>query len=702
LPAFYFYKYTVFRLLAPFVAGVLCGNYAYFEGVLIPPVFLWLAVSFFVLILVLSYRTLRQYAYRWVFGLFVYLFFLVFGACWQNMQLQKTVADFPSSEAIYRVVVTNQPEQKENSVLCRARILEYRDSSSVNKMDSPSVLLYFSQDSTVDMIRRGDELLLSTRLALPILRGNPDEFNYPRYLIYKGISGTGFVSTGKWQVIANQSQSSIQDYAFDCRQKILNLYRELGFENDNFAVLSALTIGYKDELSEAVRESFSVSGASHVLALSGLHIGFLYILLFFLLKRIPGFSIGVRAFRVITIVILLWAFAFLTGLSPSVVRSVIMFSLIGLSQFSTERSVSINTLFVAAIGMLIYNPSWLFDVGFQLSFVAVASILFIQPWLYNQLTVRNRLLDKIWGLTTVSIAAQIGTAPLVLFYFSRFSVHFLLTNILVIPLVTIIIYVAVAMLVFSFLPLVGQFVAIGLNYLLELLNTTVRVIERLPFASIDRVWLYPVEVILFYLVLFLLGWYVAQRRPRYLLACLSVLLILSVYRVYQIAADAPQQSLVFYNVRNCPAVHCILPDGRSWLAYADSLPETHRVSRVASNYWNRLRLSEPVSIVEDYSGEHFVRHDNFVLFGEKRICILNDNRWKNKEATSCLPIDYLYVCKGYTGRIEELTRLFLIGHVVLEPSIPDYRRNHLLEECERLQLPFTSLSDRSSYFKSPI
>jgi len=702
LPAFYFYKYTVFRLLAPLVVGILCGNYAYFAGLLIPTAFLWLAVSFFVLILILSYRISRQYTYRWVFGLFVYLFFLVFGACWQNIHLQKTVVDFPLSETVYRVTITDQPEQKENSVLCRARVLEHRDSSLMERMDSPSVLLYFSSDSTVNMIRRGDELLLSTRLAMPTLRGNPDEFNYPRYLIYKGISGTGFVSTGKWQVIANQSQRTIQDYAFDCRQNVLNLYRDLAFESDNFAVLSALTVGYKDELSESIRESFSVSGASHVLALSGLHIGFLYILLFFLLKRIPGSSIGVRAFRVVTIVILLWGFAFLTGLSPSVVRSVIMFSLIGLSQFSSERSVSINTLFVAAIGMLIYNPSWLYDVGFQLSFVAVASILFIQPLLYTKITVRNRVLDKLWGITTVSIAAQVGTAPLVLFYFSRFSVHFLLTNILVIPLVTIIIYVAVAMLVLSFLPLVGQLVAYGLNFLLELLNTTVRVIERLPFASIDRVWIYQVEVILFYVVLFLLGWFVAKRRPRYLIACLSVLLILSVYRVCQVTVDAPQQSLVFYNVRNCPAVHCILPDGRSWLAYADSLPDTHRVTRVASNYWNRFGLSEPVSVVEDYEEEYFVRRNNFVLFGKKRICILNDNRWDNKVANSCLPIDYLYVCKGYTGRIEALTRLFHIRHVVLEPSISDYRRNILLEECERLELPLTSLSDQSSYFKNVI
>jgi competence protein ComEC len=674
------------------VAGILCGDYIYVEGVRLPFKLLLVAVFIFLFSLVVLYRVFRRYSSRWVFGLFVYSFFLLFGVCWQNIRLQQTVVDFPSSEALYRVVITDRPEQKERSMLCRARVLEQKDPLSLKKMDSPpSVLLYFSSDTASKTIQRGDELLLSTRLALPVHRGNLDEFDYPRYLIHKGISGTGFVSAGKWQVTTHHSQRSIQDHAFDCRDKVLSLYRDLGFQADNYAVLSALTVGYKDELSESIRESFSVSGASHVLALSGLHIGFLYIFIFFLLKRIPGSSTGIKLLRVTTVVILLWGFAFLTGLSPSVLRSVIMFSLIGLSQFSTERPISLNTLFVAGIGMLIYDPSWLYDIGFQLSFTAVISILLIQPWLYRRFTVRNWFFDKLWKLATVSIAAQIGTAPLVLLYFSRFSVHFLLTNILVVPLVTIIIYVAIIMLSLSFIPVAGQLAAYGLDLLLDLLNVVVRGVERLPFASIDHVWIYHVEVLLFYLVLFLLGWYVVRRLPRFLSAGLSVLLVLSVYRVYQVGVDSPRQSLIFYHVRNCPAVHCILPDGRSWLVYADSVPEERRLARVASNYWDRLRLSEPIPVVADYSEECFIRRDNIVLFGGKRVCMVSDDRWKNKRVELRLPVDYLYICAGYTGYVESLTDVFLVRQVVLDPSIPDHRQNVLQEECKRLDIPVTSL-----------
>ena len=192
-----------------------------------------------------------------------------------------------------------------------------------------------------------------------------------------------------------------------------------------------------------------MSGASHVLALSGLHIGFLYMLLLLLLKWLPGNVWGVRLFRAIVIITALWGFAFITGLSPSVVRSVIMFSLLALSVLSGRTGISLNTLALTAFIMLAVHPFWLFDVGFQLSFSAVTAILLIYPRLFRLLPIGNGVLKKVWALMCVSLAAQIGTAPLVLLYFSRFSTHFLLTNLLVIPLVSVIMYSAVILLVVS-------------------------------------------------------------------------------------------------------------------------------------------------------------------------------------------------------------------------------------------------------------
>lgn len=620
--------------------------------------------------------------------------FFLFGVCWSNLRLQQEEYTYPDKEVIYSAVITTKPEVKDKSVMCHAHITAEHDSLSLSSLNKRKAILYFPLDSTAGTIRNGDELLLSARLSLPQCNGNPDEFDYSRYLKRKGVYGTGFVSVGRWKVLKNHSAYSVQKIASDCRESVLQLYQELGLSKDEYAVLAALTVGYKDDLSEGIRESFSVSGASHILAVSGLHVGFLYALFFFLFQRLPGASRIASVLKVAAIIFLLWGFAFITGLSPSVVRAVTMCSLLALSRhFTVGRNISLNTLAAAGIGMLIYCPGWLFDVGFQLSFAAVTAILLVQPWLYKQLTLHHTLADKLWQLISLSISAQIGAAPLVMYYFSRFSVHFLLTNILVVPLVTIIIYGAFVALLFSFVPYLNTLVALLLKSVLSLLIGVVRGVEQLPFASVDHIWLSRTSIWLFYLFLLLLMVYLHRRRAKYAMGSLILLLLLSVTHLHSIYANSPAQSIVFYNVRQCPVVHCISANGHSWLAYADSVPKKKQLWRATSNYWNRIRLHTPVDVIDNYHSAEFLRHDNVLVFNGKRVGIINNNRWRRQTAATPLALDYLYLCKGYSGKIEELTKLFDARHIIIDASLSEYRCNALQEECRQLGVPYTSLAE---------
>ena len=435
-----------------------------------------------------------------MFGCILYLFVFFGGAGGINQALQQTLYSFSEQKCVYRAVVSEQPEPKEHSFLCRA-FLEERQDSVCTMPVNRKVLLYISKDSLSEGLRSGDELIFFAHVSPPSNNGNPDEFDYARYLRYKGISGIAFVASGNWKITGYRFSRSCRQIALEYRDRILDQYRALKFNPDEFAVLAALTVGYKEELSEDIRETYSVSGASHVLALSGLHIGFLYMMLLFFLKWLPGNTFGVRLFRAVVIITALWGFAFFTGLSPSVVRSVIMFSLLALSVLSRRTGISLNTLALTACIMLVVHPFWLFDVGFQLSFSAVAAILLLYPWLFRQLPVGNSLLKKVWALMSVSLAAQIGTAPLVLLYFSRFPTHFLLTNLLVIPLVSGIMYATVALLVLTPFPMLYTGFSVVVRSLVDWLNTMVRWVEHLPLASIDRVWIYPTEAFAFYLVL---------------------------------------------------------------------------------------------------------------------------------------------------------------------------------------------------------
>jgi competence protein ComEC len=516
------HRYPFLRLLIPFIVGITAGDFLFFHY---QCVWLQLFSSLFIcsaLLLPVLYF-LKKYSLRWLFGIFVCICFFSAGTALTSWRLQQISYIFPQSETLYRAVITDRPETKKQTVLYRARLLECHDSLPIT-FPRKNILLYFPQDSMSYSLQNGDEILFSAHLSPPSNNSKSDTFDYARYLIHKTISGIGFVKKGDWIVTTHHSHRSLRQIALKCQEKILSFYTQLGFQDDELAVLAALTVGYKEELSKEIRESYSISGASHVLALSGLHIGLLYGLLFFILKRISGNTIGIRLFRTTVILIILWGFAFITGLSPSVVRSVIMFSLFALSEFRTGKYIPMNILAAAALLMLLYNPCWAFDVGFQLSFCAVAAILLFQSRFYQMWKVDNRLLKYFWGITTVSIAAQIGVTPLILLYFSRFSVYFILTNLFVIALVSGIMYAAIVMLMASPLPVIPYFAASIVGKLIKVLNYTVRWIEQLPYASIDNVHVHPLEVFILYLIILFWLCYWQFRKAKYVISLLVCIL----------------------------------------------------------------------------------------------------------------------------------------------------------------------------------
>ena len=659
--SFYIHRYPFIRLLIPWIAGIFCGDH-FFDRSWDP----LCGILFFGFFAVLSFALyfLKRYSLRWCFGIAISA--LCFTGGWLGMtgQLQQAVCSFPKEETVYRVLITDAPQPKEHTYLCQALLKERRDTAGIYPIGHTAVL-YLQQDSSASRLKSGDELLISARISPPLNNRNFDEFDYARFLMRKGISGTGYVVSGKWTLLSSNkpplssdelpgslqqggmSRLYLNSIASYYRGKMLSFYRELGFADDELAVLSALTIGDKTELSDSVRESYSVAGASHILALSGLHIGLLYTMLFFILKPIARRGNIGRCVRSVFLLVLLWTFAFFTGLSPSVVRSVSMFSILAMADMVGREPLSLNTLAVAAWLMLFCNPAWLFDVGFQLSFLAVASILLIQKPIYHLITVKSRIGKYVWGLMSVSIAAQIGTAPLVLFYFSRFSVHFLLTNLVVIPLITIILYAAVVMLLLTPFSWLQIGVAGGVKKLLEGLNFFVRWVEQLPYASIDGIWLYQSEVLGIYIVIALLTYYFMNRRYRNLQICLFSILLMGTYHATLYWLDRPQTSLVFYNVRGCPAVHCIKSDGQSWINYMDTLSNEKRLKHMTANYWKRHHLLPPQEITADCRHAELNRQQQIISYHGCRVCVINDNRWRNKSTVSPLYIQYLYLCKGY-------------------------------------------------------
>ena len=261
------------------------------------------------------------------------------------------------------------------------------------------------------------------------------------------------------------------------RAKLLDRLSESGVDGSVYAVVAAMTLGDKSQLTKELRDTYAVSGASHILALSGLHLGIIYTLLSLLLSR--------RRWQVISqvvIIVCIWLFVFLVGMSASVVRSAVMITVYALLSLGHRDKMSVNTLAFAAIVMLLFNPKSLFDVGFQLSFMAVLAILLFYPLFESvwsqQFLLGHRLFRWLWTTLAVSCAAQIGVAPLIAYYFGRFSCYFLLTNLVVVPAATLILYL-------SLLVLLIPSLAYLLIYIVDALNQLLLWITMLPGASIE-------------------------------------------------------------------------------------------------------------------------------------------------------------------------------------------------------------------------
>lgn len=634
----------------------------------------------------------------WGHGVTVFLLLGGIGFGLMSRQWEKTAFPFSGEAAVYRVCLREHPEEKERSLLCRVALLEeFRQDTVVRHARKHRFLAYFPKDSAAAALRRGDELLLYARLAPPVNGGNPNEFDYVRHLRRRGYSGTAYVAVGHWKKTGHDASRSLSQVAQDYREKVIGLYRSLGFEGEVRAVLSALTVGDKEELDDELRETYSVAGASHVLALSGLHVGLLYALLWLLFSPWWRRWQRLKPLLLMLLGLLLASFAFFTGLSSSVVRSVVICLLLALGSLQSEKPLTLNTLAATAFLMLLCKPAWLFDVGFQLSFSAVAALVLVQPRLYALWQPENPLLRYVWGLLTVSVSAQLGTAPLVAFYFSRFSTHFLLTNLWVIPLVSLVLYSAVLLLLLTPFPFLQQAFAGVVEGLILLQNEGLRRIGQLPGAAADGIWLDVGGVLLLYLFLAMAYRGLLRRTSRNLFLALGALLAVAFWYTGSMLANAPCRSIAFYNVRGCPVVHCLTDSRRSWLVFPDTLPDVGRLRRALSPHWNRMRLEPPRLVAGDYSASGLSVRNRMLFYAGKRICLLCDDRWRHKVASSPLPIDYLYISKDYRGGVEELTSLFSVGMVVLDASLSARYQEKIAGDCLRLGIPCLSLSRKGSY-----
>lgn len=484
---------------------------------------------------------------------------------------------------------------------------------------SEKIMISISDSAINKQLIPGHRIMFDASLREVTQNNNPGDFDYKAYLLRRGIR----YQSNVWSEvhILPQEKRTLRSAAFNFRKLLLDKYQEAGIDGDEFAVLAALTLGDKNYLTNELRQSFASSGAMHVLAVSGLHVGIIYMILNMMFAQFC-YSNRMKIFKMIALILLLWCYAFISGLSPSVMRASTMFTFVIVGENLKRKTNIYNTLAVSAFVLMLVNPLIIFEIGFQLSYAAVTAIVYFQPRIAALLPLKNKIMKYLWELFAVSVAAQIGTFVISIYYFNQFPVYFWISNYIVIPAAAALLYGALFFFLLSFIPYVPGIIARIIETITLAMNAGVKSVEALPGALITNIWIDDLTMILLFTTVIIIGWFSAQKQFRLLLSILAVFIMLTSNAIFNAVKINRQSEIIFFNTYN----HSLLgiAQGKNFY-YFNSLdtlsPYTINLISNAAQYFRTSAIHEikpwnnKEQLVSRYN--NYIIYQNIIIKAEK-------------------------------------------------------------------------------------
>ncbi len=694
-------KIPFFRLILPFILGIIYKiNYPFpikhLSIALLSIIVLTLIYGFF-------YNRKSDYHKRWVMGSLVYVSLFFTGIMVTFIQTQNDNQFSESNIFIGRLL--EPVKETEKSIKIILEIKEYQ-SDSVWTSSSEKVIIYAEKDSLSKLLAYGDLITFKSRFNAIKNYGNPDEFDYKKYLANKNIHFQTYLNTGHWKFIANNKGNVIYASAYKLRKKLLEVYKANNISGDEFAILAALTLGVKDYLSPEIMQSYSTSGAMHILAVSGLHVGIIYLILnsmlFFMRK-----NKFLKIIQAIILIISIWFFALITGLSPSVTRASIMLSFIIIGNASGRRPSVFNSIAVSAFLILLFKPLAILHVGFQLSYSAVLASVYFQPKIYRLWNPKYKLLDKAWALTAVSIAAQIGTFPISIFYFHQFPSYFFLTNLIAIPAAYAIIFLAVSLLIFNPITLVSDIITFLLDCTIIILNYSTAWIEKLPLASINHISYSFIETSILYLLIASIALLIFTKNKKWLIYAFALGLFFLVSKNIRKINSIEKSMFIVFNSKPTPVMGI-----KSYQNFSIITDSTFAENKKSTKYLLENLLTYKFikntsilrsDIIEDQNNynksENFFYQDYYIKYKDLKIVLLNDEKFNEVESLSKLNTDIVILSKGFSSNVDQVIKLFEFDTLVLDATIPYWQEKAILKDCGALNINVHNVRESGAYIR---
>ena len=551
-----------------------------------------------------------------------------------------------------------------------------------------TIILYFKKDSTLPGLDYGSQLIISKPLQEIKNSGNPGGFDYKRHSLFQGITHQVYLKENEFKILPTTNKRFVNQFINTSRSKVLSILRNNIKGEKELGLAEALLIGYKDDLDKTLVQSYSNTGVVHVIAISGLHLGLIYWLLTWFFTPLQKRKLN--WLRPIFLLAGLWIFSLLAGAQPSILRSAVMFTCIVLGDSFQRKSSIYNSLALSAALLLWINPYWLWDVGFQLSYAAVLSIIiFMQP-IYHWFYIKNKALDFIWKVNAVTLAAQILTIPIGIYHFHQFPANFLFTNLLAVPLSSFILLDEILLCILSFIPPVAAFIGKIIGWLIWIMNSYIEQIEKLPFSLWDALQISILQTILLLGVAAGFGfWFMEKSKTGFKYALVALLGFVVLRTVSFIKADNRQQ-LIVYNVAQKQAIDLI--DGRKYLFVGD--PDL-----LADDFVQHFHLkpSRVMYRIEPAAGfDNYQHHENLLVYKNKKILLVNETKYFSSPEKK-IPVDLLLVSDNPKLYFNKLSETFLVKQVVFDGSSPAWKINYWKKDCDSLHIPYHDVSEKGAF-----
>lgn len=612
----------ILRLVLPYSLGIITSFYwphrlTYNQLILTTIFFIFL-----IGIISLNRKTPRRF-YVFLIGITTTCIFFCLGYLISNSKIELFQSNHFSKNTpeqtetiIYKGIVASEPEEKKKSWKTIIEIQAINQSKNWTNSHG-KVLTYIKKDSST-CPKYGEVFLFSIKPQIIQGPSNFDEFDYKRYLSHHYVYHQVYLPSNKIQFIGNIPNSILKQKAIECRNFLLKNYKNARIKEDELAILSALTLGKKESLTSELKSAYASAGAMHVLAVSGLHVG----IVFLIVRSLLGWMAKIRygsVLKAIILIIAIWTYAFITGLSPSVMRASTMFSFMIIAQSLKLNSNIYNTLGLSALLILIIEPYMLLEVGFQLSYLAVIGIIFLQPYLYNLLYFKPWILNKAWEITCVSISAQIVTAPLGILYFHQFPTYFLFSNIIVIPSAFAILVTAIMYQMVSTVPILGFEVGEILHGMVFVLNNSVKWIESLPASLIGGLDITILETWILYITILSISIWLIYKRPQLIKVSLFGILAFTISQTLEKWYQIHQSEIVVYDTGRSNVIETC--SGNSATYYGDSATLQNKELMLFSVYHHDWKRG-----LNTLKSNTSSKNQGLIQFGKLSLLVLSKNQ----------------------------------------------------------------------------